>query len=37
MNVVEELRSLDVNDVGRWPLAFRAAVILIVFVAVPEK
>ncbi len=34
MNVVEELRSLDANDVGRWPLAFRAAVIAIVFVAV---
>lgn len=34
MNVVEELRSLDVNDVGRWPLAFRAAVIVIVFVVV---
>lgn len=34
MNVVEELRSLDVNDVGRWPFAFRAAVILIVFVVV---
>jgi type IV pilus assembly protein PilO len=34
MNVVEELRSLDVNDVGRWPFAFRAAVIVIVFVLV---
>ena len=34
MNVVEELQSLDVNDVGRWPLVFRAAVILIVFVGV---
>ncbi len=34
MNVVEELQSLDVNDVGRWPLAFRAAVIVIVFVVV---
>jgi len=34
MNVVEELRSLDVNDVGRWPPMFRAAVIAIVFVAV---
>ena len=34
MNVVEELRSLDANDVGRWPLVFRAAVIAIVFVAV---
>lgn len=34
MNVLEELRTLDVNDVGRWPLAFRAAVIGIVFVLV---
>ncbi len=34
MNLVEELQSLDVNDVGRWPLAFRAAVIAIVFVLV---
>ena len=34
MNVVEELQNLDANDVGRWPLAFRAAVIAIVFVVV---
>ena len=34
MNVVEELKHLDVNDVGRWPLVFRAAVIMIAFVAV---
>ena len=34
MNLVEELQSLDVNDVGRWPFVFRAAVIVIVFVAV---
>lgn len=34
MNVVEELQSLDVNDIGRWPTAFRAAVIAIVFAAV---
>jgi type IV pilus assembly protein PilO len=34
MNVIDELQSLDVNDVGRWPFAFRAAVIAIVFVAV---
>jgi type IV pilus assembly protein PilO len=31
MNVVEELQSLDVNDVGRWPLVFRVAVIAILF------
>ena len=34
MNLVEELQSLDVNDVGRWPFVFRAAVIGIVFLAV---
>ena len=34
MNFVEELRALDVNDVGRWPFAFRAGVIGIVFVVV---
>jgi type IV pilus assembly protein PilO len=34
MNLVEELQNLDVNDVGRWPLAFRLAVIAIVFVVV---
>ena len=34
MNLVEELQSLDVNDVGRWPLAFRIAVIVIVFLVV---
>ena len=34
MNLIEELRMLDVNDVGRWPFAFRAGVIGIVFAAV---
>ncbi|MBT8101523.1 MAG: type 4a pilus biogenesis protein PilO [Gammaproteobacteria bacterium] len=34
MNLVEELQSLDVNDVGRWPPVFRIAVIAIVFVVV---
>jgi type IV pilus assembly protein PilO len=34
MNILEELQTLDVNDVGRWPLVFRAGVIAIVFVAV---
>ncbi len=34
MNVVEELRALDFNDVSRWPLAFRAGVIAILFVVV---
>jgi len=34
MNLVEELQSLDANDVGRWPLLFRVAVIVIVFIMV---
>lgn len=34
MNLIEELRMLDVNDVGRWPFAFRAGVIGIVFAVV---
>jgi len=34
MNLVEELKTLDINDVGRWPFVFRAAVIAIIFVAV---
>ena len=34
MNFVDELKSLDANDVGRWPFAFRAGVIGIVFAAV---
>ena len=34
MDLIEELQSLDVNDIGRWPLVFRVAVIVLVFVAV---
>ncbi|MGH8166731.1 MAG: type 4a pilus biogenesis protein PilO [Woeseiaceae bacterium] len=34
MSLVDELRSLDVNDIGRWPLVFRAAVIGLVFAVV---
>ncbi len=34
MNYVDELKNLDVNDIGRWPLVFRMAVIVITFVAV---
>ena len=34
MNLVEELQSLDANDVGRWPLPFRISVIVIVFMLV---
>ena len=31
MNLVDELKNLDANDVGRWPFVFRAGVIGIVF------
>lgn len=31
MNIVDEIQSLDINDVGRWPLAFRLTVIAVVF------
>lgn len=34
MNLVDELKTLDVNDIGRWPFVFRAAAIAIVFVLV---
>ena len=34
MNLIEELQGLDVNDIGRWPLVFRAGVIALVFIAV---
>tara|TARA_R110002049_G_scaffold20717_16_gene76000 strand:- start:3456 stop:4052 length:597 start_codon:yes stop_codon:yes gene_type:complete len=34
MNLVEELKSLDANDVGRWPFAFRAGVIALIFLLV---
>ena len=34
MNLIEDLKALDINDVGRWPFVFRAAVIALVFVAV---
>lgn len=34
MNILEELKALDVNDIGRWPLVFRVAVIVIVFMVV---
>ena len=34
MNFVDELKSLDANDVGRWPLVFRAGVIGVVFAVV---
>lgn len=34
MNPIEELRNLDVNDIGRWPLPFRLGVIALTFVVV---
>ena len=34
MNFIEEMKTLDANDIGRWPFAFRAGVIAIVFVLV---
>jgi len=34
MNFIEELKTLDANDIGRWPFAFRAGVIAIVFVLI---
>jgi type IV pilus assembly protein PilO len=34
MNIIEELRSLDINEPGRWPLPFRIAAIAVVFVAI---
>jgi type IV pilus assembly protein PilO len=34
MKLLDDLRSLDANDVGRWPFVFRAAVIGLVFAMV---
>lgn len=34
MNLIEELRNLDVNDIGRWPLPFRLGVIALTFLIV---
>ncbi len=34
MNIVEQLQSLDTNDIGRWPLVFRSVLIVIIFIAV---
>ena len=34
MNILEEMKGLDANDIGRWPLVFRAGVIGIVFALV---
>lgn len=34
MNFLDQLRSLDFNDIGRWPLLFRALFIGLLFVLV---
>lgn len=34
MSMIDELKSLDVNDIGRWPTAFRAVVIVAAFIVV---
>jgi type IV pilus assembly protein PilO len=34
MNLIEQLQSLDTSDIGRWPLIFRAFLIVIIFFAV---
>jgi type IV pilus assembly protein PilO len=33
MNFIEQLRTLDPRDVGRWPLAVRGFFVLLIFVA----
>jgi len=33
-DLLEQLRSLDINDIGRWPFAIRCGVIGLIFVAV---
>lgn len=34
MNFLEELRNLDINDVGRWPFLFRGIFVGLVFMVV---
>jgi len=34
MNLLDEMKNLDANDIGRWPFVFRAGVIAIVFALV---
>lgn len=34
MSIVEDLQALDANDVGRWPLPFRAGLIGLLYVIV---
>ena len=33
-SLLEQLRSLDINDIGRWPFLFRASAVALVFIAV---
>lgn len=33
-DLLEQLKALDINDIGRWPFVFRAAVIVLLFIAV---
>ena len=34
INILEELQSLDMEDIGRWPFLFRAAAVALVCIAV---
>ncbi len=34
MNWLEQLRTLDINDIGRWPLLFRVLLIALLFMGV---
>jgi len=34
MSIVDDLKTLDTSDPGRWPLPIRVATVAIVFVAV---
>lgn len=34
MNYIEQLRTLDMKDVGRWPFVFRAIAVAIIFLVV---
>jgi len=34
MSIIDDLQQLDINDIGRWPFPFRAALIVILFVIV---
>jgi type IV pilus assembly protein PilO len=33
MSIIDELRSLDTNDPGRWPLPIRVGAVVVVFAA----